>query len=57
MCQLQVPIMSDLGRLGEWLDFAASVDDRSGSVAEEGATYSVKPPRSGTRRRPTCSAA
>ena len=39
-------VMSDLGRLGEWLDFAASVSDRSGPVAEEGATYSVKPPRS-----------
>lgn len=39
-------VMSDLTRLGEWLDFAASVNDRSGPAAEEGATYSVQPPHS-----------
>jgi hypothetical protein len=38
-------VMSDLTRLGEWLDFAAAVSDQSGPVAQEGATYSVKPPR------------
>ena len=32
-------VMSDLTRLGEWLDFAASVNDQSGPAAEEGATF------------------
>jgi uncharacterized protein YndB with AHSA1/START domain len=38
-------VLTDLDRLPEWLEFAASVQDVSGP-AQPGATYTVKPPRS-----------
>jgi hypothetical protein len=38
-------VLADLGRLPEWLAFAASVQDVSGPAAA-GATYTVKPHRS-----------